>query len=65
MISVNGEPRDGLAGRTVQDLLAALDLGPRGVAVAVDAEVVPRAEWPTFTIPDGAAVELVHAVQGG
>lgn len=38
---------------------------PQGVAVAVDAEVVPRAEWPSRRLPDGAVVEIVTAVQGG
>jgi sulfur carrier protein len=49
----------------VQDLLERLDLPHRGVAVAVDAEVVPRGEWPTHVIADGARVEVVTAVQGG
>ena len=39
--------------------------GTRGVAVAVDAEVVPRGEWETTTIDDGARVEVLRAIQGG
>ena len=66
MITLNGEPSDLVApGATVEELLRALEAGERGVAVAVDAEVVPRGEWPSYAIPDGAAVEVVHAVQGG
>ena len=66
MIIVNGKPAEG-AGSTITDLLGALDVpaGGRGVAVAVDAEVVPRGEWPTHVIEDGAQVEVVTAVQGG
>ena len=37
----------------------------RGVAVAVDGEVVARATWDDTPIVDGANVELVGAVQGG
>ena len=37
----------------------------RGVAVAVDAEVVPRGAWATFAVADGARVEVLIAVQGG
>ena len=37
----------------------------RGVAVAVDGEVVPRAEWEQTTLADGAKVEVLQAVQGG
>jgi sulfur carrier protein len=65
VITLNGETRDVPAGTTVEQLLAELEAGPRGVAIAVDAEVVPRGEWPTYLIPDGASVEVVHAVQGG
>lgn len=38
---------------------------PHGVAVAVDGEVVPRSAWPSRSLPDGAVVEIVTAVQGG
>jgi sulfur carrier protein len=37
----------------------------RGVAVAVDGEVVPRGEWDTTELHDGTRVEIVGAVQGG
>jgi sulfur carrier protein len=64
VITVNGEPRD-VAG-TVEDVLAALGVeAQRGVAVAVDAEVVPRGAWATTAVADGARVEIVTAVQGG
>ena len=64
MITLNGKPSDG-DGATVDELLDRLELPRRGVAVAVDAEVVPRGEWGTHVIPEGAAVEVVTAVQGG
>jgi sulfur carrier protein len=64
VITVNGEPRE-LTG-TVDELLDALGLEVRrGMAVAVDAMVVPRGEWATTQVPDGARVEIVTAVQGG
>ncbi|HYF26559.1 MAG TPA: sulfur carrier protein ThiS [Baekduia sp.] len=64
-IVLNGEPRALQDGTTVADLLRALEVGERGVAVAVDAEVVPRGAWESFVVGDGAHVEVVHAVQGG
>jgi sulfur carrier protein len=64
MITVNGEPRE-LAG-TVDELLDALGVeARRGMAVAVDAAVVPKSEWSTTLVEDGARVEIVTAVQGG
>jgi sulfur carrier protein len=64
VITVNGEPRE-LTG-TVDELLDALGVEVRrGMAVAVDATVVPRGKWATTQIEDGARVEIVTAVQGG
>jgi sulfur carrier protein len=37
----------------------------RGVAVAVDGEVVPRGEWERLELRDGQQVEVLRAVQGG
>jgi sulfur carrier protein len=67
MIYLNGNPRDDGAGQTVASVLELLDLAPdaRGVAVAVDGEVVPRVGWATFAIRDGARVEVLTAMQGG
>ena len=67
MILVNGEPRDVPAGETVAALLDRLHLEPaaRGVAVAVDGEVVPRTRWGEHTLPEGARVEVLSAMQGG
>jgi sulfur carrier protein len=65
-VLVNGEERELPPGTTVGALLEALAVeAGRGVAVAVDAEVVPRGEWETTELGDGARVELVRAIQGG
>lgn len=67
MISVNGEPRDLPAPATVGALLDAMGIEPRrrGIAVAVDAEVVPRAEWDARALREGDRVEVLTAIQGG
>jgi sulfur carrier protein len=67
MIFLNGNPHDGEPGETVAAVLGLLGLAPgaRGVAVAVDGEVVPRARWATFAVPEGARVEVLTAMQGG
>jgi sulfur carrier protein len=66
VIYVNGEARDG-AGATISQLLAELGVEERarGVAVAVDGEVVPRGEWGTRRINEGERVEALSAMQGG
>jgi sulfur carrier protein len=52
---------------TVAELLALLEAGvpARGVAVAVDEEVVPRTRWEATRLRAGARVEVVSAIQGG
>jgi sulfur carrier protein len=68
VIHLNGSPREDVpAGTTVEGLLELLDLPQRdrGVAVAVDAEVVPRAAWASTVLSDGDEVEVLVAVQGG
>ncbi len=67
-ITVNGSPREDLPSPlSVAALVEAhgLPAEGRGVAVAVDGEVVPRGQWADHVIPDGAEVELVQAIQGG
>jgi sulfur carrier protein len=67
VIVLNGEQADVPAGETVVAVLARLDLSPdaRGVAVAVDGEVVPRAQWGSFALAERARVEVLTAMQGG
>jgi sulfur carrier protein len=65
VVWINGECRDFAAGARVLDALNALGLPHAGVAVAVDGEVVPRAQWAGTALVDGARVEVVTAVQGG
>ena len=66
-ITLNGELRELAPGTTVRGLLDALAVpgDGRGVAIAIDAEVVPRAAWETTELDDGARVEVVRAIQGG
>ena len=67
MILLNGRTCELTAGDTVLGALLSLGLeaDARGVAVAVDGEVVRRAEWATFALPEGAHVEVLTAMQGG
>lgn len=62
---INGEQRELESGRSVGDVLAEMGLPEKGIAVAVDGAVVPRASWPEAVLGDGARVEVLTAVQGG
>lgn len=65
MITVNGDPSAIPPGTSVSELLRELAAPRRGVAVAVDGEVVPRGAWDATALADGVRVEVVMAVQGG
>jgi sulfur carrier protein len=36
-----------------------------GIAVAINAQVVTRSQWPGRLLQPGDQLELIHAVQGG
>jgi sulfur carrier protein len=67
MITLNGQVSELRAGETVADALGHLGVSPeqRGVAVAVDGEVVRRTEWGSFVLSEDARVEVLTAMQGG
>jgi sulfur carrier protein len=66
-IELNGERIEVPDGAHVGDAVAQTGADPdrRGVAVAVDGEVVPRSAWATTALRDGQRVEVVGAIQGG
>jgi sulfur carrier protein len=67
VILLNGQRSKLAPGETVADVLASLGLtlDVRGVAVAVNAEVVPRSEWESFALSADARIEVLTAMQGG
>ena len=66
-IVLNGEQQELEERASVRDavLAAGAPEEGRGVAVAIDGEVVPRGRWDDVALADGARVEVVQAVQGG
>lgn len=64
-IVVNGAEREVPDGATVAAVLSALGLPTAGIAVAVDGQVVPRADHATTVVVPGSALEVLTAVQGG
>ncbi len=64
-IEVNGTAHEVADGSTVADVLVALRHTGPGIAVALADEVVPRAQHATTSLSDGAALEVLTAVQGG
>jgi sulfur carrier protein len=66
MIKVNGAAEP-LAASTVAALLEARGVasGARGIAVALNGAVVPRAVWAETKLAAGDEVEIIKAMSGG
>ena len=64
-VVINGQARELSEGTSVAAALAEMDIPERGVAVAVDGELVPRAGWADMPLRPGVTVEVLTAVQGG
>lgn len=64
MIRVNGVEHPA-AFDSVAALMNEMAIETRGVAVAINGEVVRRGEWISTSIQDGDVVEIVNAVAGG
>jgi sulfur carrier protein len=67
IVELNGRRTELGAGATVADAVRAAGAngGGRGVAVAVDGEVVRRADWGKTKLHEQQSIEVVRAVQGG
>ena len=65
VLSVNGETREMPHGATVAQLLTAIGLDTRKVAVERNEEIVPRSTYGAVVLADGDALEIVHFIGGG
>ena len=65
LLHINGEPRDFPDGLTVAGLVAHLGMKPDRVAVELNLEIVPRANWEATSLKADDKLEIVHFVGGG
>ena len=64
-IQVNGEAKEVEIGATVADLLELLGLDVKGLAVAVNMDIVRRGDYAAVEFSEGDEIEIVRAVGGG
>ncbi|AYK19762.1 sulfur carrier protein ThiS [Aeromonas veronii] len=64
-IRLNDKAQPLAAGQSVADLLAAQDVNPQGVAVALNGAVLPRGRWAEIRLNDGDELHLFTAIAGG
>jgi sulfur carrier protein len=64
-VNINGDPGELPDGTTVDDVVVQLGKGRKGLAVAVNDEVVSRSRWTTTRLAEDDRVEILTAAQGG
>ncbi|MBN8412909.1 sulfur carrier protein ThiS [Halomonas denitrificans] len=64
-IQLNGEPHALDREQTVAELIDALGLGGRRIAVELNEDIVPRSQHAQTPLADGDRIEIVHAIGGG
>lgn len=62
---VNGRPHELPEGAALTVLIASIAPDPRGIAVALNGDVIRSADWPAVSLREGDLVEVVTAHQGG
>ncbi len=62
---INGQPRQFQAPLSVADLIVALDLAGKRVAIEKNGEIVPRSRHGDTPLGNGDKLEIVVAVGGG
>jgi sulfur carrier protein len=67
IVELNGRAEELPDGATVADAVrfVGIDGETRGIAVALDGEVVRRSDWDRTRLAERQAIEVVRAVQGG
>jgi sulfur carrier protein len=65
MIVVNEEPLDWHEGMTVRDVLRAKNYRFPMLIIHVDGVLIPKPDYDTAPVPDGAVVQVIHLISGG
>ncbi|HWZ45001.1 MAG TPA: sulfur carrier protein ThiS [Candidatus Saccharimonadales bacterium] len=64
-LQINGEQRDFAGQLTLAALVVQLGMKPDRVAVELNLEIVPRAQWESVQLKEDDKLEIVHFVGGG
>jgi sulfur carrier protein len=64
-IKLNDKPYSPAEGTTLEMFMQELGVPLQGIAVAIDYEVVPKAQWSETVLEDRMELMMIHAVSGG
>ena len=67
LVTVNNQSVELTTGQpTLGQLLQQLQFGEKkGIAVAIQDEIVPKSTWPTYALQENDKVTIIQATQGG
>lgn len=66
LISVNNQPVPFTPGTSLSSLLLELQFAEKkGIAIAVNQQIVPKSTWSTYTLQENDKVTIIQATQGG
>jgi len=64
-IFLNGAPQSVKEGINLKELVESLGSDPRGIAIELNREIVPKSEHVAVILSDGDRLEVVQFVGGG
>ena len=64
MVKINGEEKN-ISEKTVADYLATTDYDLKRIAVELNGDILPKAQYVNTLLCDGDSVEIVSFVGGG
>jgi len=64
-ITINGNEQDWHDGMTVRDALKMMNYTFPMLVTKINGELIPRKDYDTAVIPEGAEVMIVHLISGG
>ena len=64
MVLINGQEVR-CAGSTLAEYLGGTEYNPRRIAIEINGEIVPKAQYESTVLHDGDTVEIVSFVGGG
>ncbi len=65
MVKINGESIANIDGKTVAEYLAESGYDTKRVAVELNGDILPKAQYDSTVLQDGDSVEVVSFVGGG
>ncbi len=64
-VNVNNTAHKFNLNTNLQDLLTQLDISDKGIAVAVNNQIISKINWSRYQLAEGENILIIRATQGG